>query len=80
MNNSTTLGLANPSEDLTRQECKDFYGLVCIYMYGREFSEEDFKKFWRDMRLEKKLEENDGKMLRDDILNAAGDDWQLSKV
>jgi hypothetical protein len=49
-------------------------------MYGREYKEADFNKFWKDMRLSKKMEENGGEMRRQDLLYAAGMDWELSKV
>ena len=49
-------------------------------MYGREYKEADFNKFWKDMRLGKKMEENGGEMSRQDLLHAADMDWELSKV
>lgn len=72
--------LGTHSEDLTYEECIDYYECLCIWMYGREYKEADFNKFWKDMRLSKKMEENGGEMRRQDLLYAAGMDWELSKV
>jgi len=58
---------------------EDFFAELSVRLYGKEATEEDFRDFWKKQQLEKKLKEN-GRIARKDIRDAAGNDWELSKV
>ena len=43
------------SQDLTREECNDFFNELSRKLYGKESTEVDYKDFWKKQNIEKKF-------------------------
>lgn len=58
---------------------EDFVAELSSRLYGKEATDEDINEFWKKQKLDKKKKDN-GRIDTNDLVYAATNDWELSKV